>query len=176
MKWSTDCSSNGAWRWLRRAQDILIGQRVKTQLQQVRTGIIIMPMDIQGRKATSPPGRHFRPEFWAWRPIHALTRELCPDLFDARTLKGMTFGDGSGPSDQQTCTEMANRFQQWMTQHPEGMVLDAGIRMTPEGRFVTEQELADSPSMETVSPYEASVEQMKKWIDFLRSCGGFEVW
>lgn len=135
-----------------------------------------MAMDIQGRNPSSPVGAQFRPEFWAWRPIHALIGELCPDLFDQKTLKGMTFGDGSGAVDQAICAEMATRFMQWMAKHPDGLVLEAGIRMTPDGRFVTEQELADDASLETVSPYEASLEQLNKWIEFLRHCGGFEVW
>jgi hypothetical protein len=136
----------------------------------------IMPMDIQGRKPTAPDGKQFRPEFWAWRPIHALIVELCSDLFDARMLQGMTFGDGSGPADQATCHVMAARFEAWMAQHPEGSVLESGIRTTPDGRFVTEQELADNPTMETVSPYSVGSEPLKRWVAFLRHCGGFEVW
>ena len=54
--------------------------------------------------------------------------------------------------------------------------MESGIRVTPEGRFVSEEELAQNPSMETVSPYEVSDAQLKKWIEFLRACGGFEVW
>lgn len=135
-----------------------------------------MPMDIQGRRPTATDGRQIRLEFWAWRPIHALIGELCPDLFVARALKGMTFGDGSGPIDQATCDTMAARFETWMAQHPEGAVLESGIRTTPDGRFVTEQELAENPTMETVSPYAVDTELLKRWVAFLRHCGGFEVW
>ena len=71
---------------------------------------------------------------------------------------------------------MARRFEHWLAAHPEGFVLEAGIRMTPEGRFVTEQEMADDAGMETVSAYEVGPDELKKWIAFLRSCGGFEVW
>ncbi|HTI49640.1 MAG TPA: hypothetical protein VL475_01760 [Planctomycetaceae bacterium] len=135
-----------------------------------------MAMELQGRKPTSTAGKLFRAEFWAWRPIHALIGRLCSDLVDDRMLQAMTFGGGAGPVDPEICREMADRFQRFAEQHAEGYVLDAGIRVTPEGRFVTEQELADNASLETVSPYEVGTEQLNRWIEFLRDCGGFEVW
>jgi hypothetical protein len=135
-----------------------------------------MAMDIQGRNPTASSGKQFRTEFWAWRPIHALIAQLCSDLFDRRTLDGMATGGGGGALDQQAATKMANRFEHWMEHHAEGFTLESGIRVTPEGRFLSEQELAQNPSMETVSPYEVSDEQLKKWVEFLRACGGFEVW
>lgn len=135
-----------------------------------------MAMDIQGRKPSSAGGKHFRTEFWSWRPIHALIRELCPDLFDEKTLKDMAFSNGAGPPDQKTCMEIAARFKKWMEQHRQGFVLESGIRVTEDGRFVTEKELAENPSLETVSPYEVGDNQLKRWVEFLRCCGGFEVW
>src|SRR5215475_5988025 len=59
-----------------------------------------MAMDIQGRKPTAAAGKQFRSEFWAWRPIHALIVQLCPDMFDRRILNGMATGGGGGPLDQ----------------------------------------------------------------------------
>jgi len=133
-------------------------------------------MNIEGRKPSTPAGKQFRSEFWAWRPIHALIVQLCPDLFDEKTLDEMATGGGGGPSNQKTCTEMASRFEKWMEHHADGFVLESGIRTTPDGRFVSEEELARDPRMETDSPYEVTDEQLKKWIEFLRCCGGFAVW
>src|SRR5437879_5316126 len=121
-----------------------------------------MAMDIHGRRPSGPAGKIYRTEFWAWRPIHALIVQLCPDLFDKRTLDMMATGGGGGALDQKTSMEMANRFERWMEHHAEGFVLDSGIRVTAEGRFVSEQELAQNPSLETVSPYKVSDEQLKK--------------
>lgn len=135
-----------------------------------------MAIDIQGRRPSSPVGKNWRVEFWVWRPIHALIVQLCLDLFDEKSLAGMAFGDGSGARDEKTCIEMAKRFDQWVQQHPEGIVLDSGIRATEDGRIVSEQELAENPSLETVSPYEAGESDLRKWIEFLKNCGGFEVW
>ena len=135
-----------------------------------------MAIDIQGRKPTSPVGNNWRVEFWVWRPIHALIVELCADLFNEKSLENMAFGRGAGPLDEKTCLEMANRFEHWMRQHPEGFVLEAGIRATDDGRIVSEQELAENPTLETVSPFEAGEPDLRKWIEFLKHCGGFEVW
>jgi hypothetical protein len=48
--------------------------------------------------------------------------------------------------------------------------------VTPDGRFVSDEELADNPGLETVSPYAVDDEHLKEWVEFLRHCGGFEVW
>jgi hypothetical protein len=71
---------------------------------------------------------------------------------------------------------MANRFERSMEHHVEGTTLDSDLRVTKEGRFVSEEELAENPDLEAVSPYEVSDEHLKEWIEFLRHCGGFEVW
>jgi hypothetical protein len=63
-----------------------------------------------------------------------------------------------------------------MEQHTEGHKLDLGLRTTKEGKLLTEEELTENPDLETESPYEVCDDHMKAWIEFLRSCGGFEVW
>jgi hypothetical protein len=135
-----------------------------------------MGMDVYGRKPRSKPGEYFQANVWSWRPIHALIVELCSDLLDEDIIESLGYNDGAGPNDQTTCTEMARRFEVWMEQHTEGHKLDLGLRVTKEGRFVTEEELAATPEMETDSPYEVCDDHLKEWIEFLRNCGGFEVW
>jgi hypothetical protein len=135
-----------------------------------------MGMDVVGKNPSSPAGEYFRANVWSWHPIYSLIVELCSDLLAKRTLKRMAFNDGAGPKDQKTCTEMANRFEQWMEHHTEGHGLETDLRVTKEGRFVSEAEMAANPDMETVSPFEVKDEHLKEWIEFLRHCGGFEVW
>jgi hypothetical protein len=135
-----------------------------------------MGMDVYGRSPTSPAGEYFQANVWAWGPIHALLVELCSDLLDSEMLRRLTFNDGAGPEDQQTCTAMANRFERWLEHHAQGYRLESDLRVTPEGRFVSEQELAENPDLETFSPYAVQDEHLKEWSEFLRCCGGFEVW
>jgi hypothetical protein len=135
-----------------------------------------MGMDVHGRKPSSPAGEYFRANVWSWRPIYALVIELCSDIVDEETLHGMGFNCGAGPEDQETCTEMAQRFEQWMEHHTEGYGLESDLRVTKDGRLILPEELAENPDLETESPYEVSDEHLNKWIEFLRHCGGFEVW
>ena len=135
-----------------------------------------MGMDVWGRNPSSPKGRYFRANVWSWRPIHALCVELGRDLFDDETLRGMSFNIGAGPTDQEASTKLADRFDQWLEHHADGFQVDLGLRVTPEGRFVPEQDRAKEPDLETNSPYQVADEHLKEWGEFLRHCGGFEVW
>jgi len=136
-----------------------------------------MGMDVTGRNPSSPAGKYFRANIWSWRPIHALIYELCADLLDDKVLEGMGYNDGAGAADQKTCTEMANRFEQWMEHNVQGRSLDIpGTRITEDGRFVSEEELEENPNLKTQTPYQVEDEHIKEWIEFLRYCGGFEVW
>jgi hypothetical protein len=134
-----------------------------------------MGMDVYGRQPTSEAGKYFRSNVWSWRPIHLLIIELCADLLDEETLRLMAHNDGAGPTDQATCTEMANRFDRWLEHHVEGHEVDLGCRVTAEGHFVSDEELAANPELETVSVHGVADEHLKQWADFLRHCGGFEV-
>ena len=136
-----------------------------------------MGMDVNGRNPDSPAGVYFRANVWSWRPIHALIIELCSDLLDEKTIEAIGYNDGNGPSDQRTCTEMATRFELWMEHHVQGLELEIpGVRVTEDGHFVPEEELAEHPDIETRTPYGVEDLHLKEWIEFLRHCGGFEVW
>lgn len=82
----------------------------------------------------------------------------------------------TGPMEQATCAAMATRFERWMEHHVSGHGLDSDLRVTKDGAFVTEQESMENPDLETESPYQVEDEHLKEWIEFLRHCGGFEVW
>ena len=136
-----------------------------------------MGMDVIGRKPTSPAGEYFRANVWSWHPIQALICDVCSDLLDEETLENIGFNNGAGAADQQTCTEMASRFELWMEHHVQGLGLEIpDVRVTKDGHFVTEEEFAENPDLETTTPYHVEDDHLKEWIEFLRHCGGFEVW
>lgn len=135
-----------------------------------------MGMDVVGRKPSSKAGEYFGANVWSWRPIHDLIAQLCSDLLDAETLEKIGFNGGAGPTDQETCSEMAKRFENWMEHHVEGHGLESETRVTEDGRFVSQKELEENSDLETESPYNVEDEHIKEWIEFLRHCGGFEVW
>ena len=136
-----------------------------------------MGMDVSGRNPDSEAGEYFRANIWSWRPILDLIHQLCSDLLDEETLIAMGYNGGAGPDDAATCKEMANRFERWMEHNAEGHGLEIdGIRMKPDGTLLTGDRLAETPEEETLSPYGVQDDHLKEWIEFLRHCGGFEVW
>jgi hypothetical protein len=135
-----------------------------------------MGMDVYGRNPSDPVGEYFRATVWSWQPIHHLCVELCSDLLSKKTLKGMMFNDqAAGPSDQATCTQIASRFDLWLEHNAGGLTLESEAKVTPDGCFVTDEELADNSCLETKSPYTVDDDHLKEWVEFLRHCGGFEV-
>jgi len=135
-----------------------------------------MGMDVHGKNPESKAGEYFRASVWSWHPIHDLICRLCSDLLNEDTLEQLGYNEGAGPDDAETCKEMASRFEHWMEHNVEGHDIEIeGMKMTPEGRLISESELSDDPELETTTPYEVEDEHLKEWIEFLRHCGGFRV-
>ena len=135
-----------------------------------------MGMDVYGRNPDSEAGEYFRANVWSWRPIHSLVIELCSDLLDKDTIEGMGYNSGHGPDNQEVCTQMANRFDQWMEHNVDGLQLDLGMYVDEENRLSTAETELQNPDAELRPAHEVEDEHIKEWIDFLRHCGGFEVW
>ncbi|MFM9117588.1 MAG: hypothetical protein ACKOU6_15650 [Planctomycetota bacterium] len=135
-----------------------------------------MGMDVWGRNPSAPAGRYFRANIWSWFPdqlSRCTIRRLAPESV-AMTKLG--FNVGAGLADAPTCQQMANRFECWLEHHTAGHGIDLGLRVTYDGRFVSDEELSKRPDLETMSPYQVDDEHLKQWVEFLRHCGGFEVW
>ena len=94
-----------------------------------------MGMDVSGRLPSSPKGEYFRANVWSWHPIHTLITELCSDLLDEEMIESMGFNVGAGPSDQDTCTEMASRFDRWMEHHVNGLDIEVPVCHPTPGPF-----------------------------------------
>lgn len=134
-----------------------------------------MGMDVYGKQATRKCGEYFRACIWSWRPLHRQMDALCSDLLEPGLLLAMAYNDGAGPDDQETCSEMADRFEKALVDYPNGFSLESDLRMDESGRFVREEELMRNPGLRTKSPYRADRELVQEWIQFLRHCGGFAV-
>jgi hypothetical protein len=104
-----------------------------------------MGMDLYARRGSAS----FSTSVWQWRPIHQLMAELCSDILDKQMLEEMASNEGAGPTSQKICDVIADRFERYLAEHPEGLQLD--------------------------SRYAASPKVLQEFIDFLRICGGFRV-
>lgn len=132
-------------------------------------------MDVFGRNPDSREGKYFRANVWSWRPLHQLINELCADLLDSETLTGMGFNDGFGPVDPHVCRVMADRFADWLKTHPNGHSVQLGMWVTADNMLRRSPKLRRaSESLKTA--HSVTNEQLTEWIEFLRHCGGFEVW
>jgi len=134
-----------------------------------------MSIGVYGRAARAKEGQYFQATVRQWRPIHDLVLQLCSDLLDADTLEGLGYCDGAGPRDAAVCRTMVNRFEHWMERHVDGHRMASDLRVTPDGQFVSSQRLSQQPDLPTVSPYQVDDAALKRWVEFLRYCGGFVV-
>ena len=120
-----------------------------------------MGMDVFGRNPSSKAGEYFRANVWSWRPIHDLVIRLCSDFLDEGTLESLGYNDGSGPEDQETCTQIANRFELWMEHNVEGHDIDIeGMQEMPEVLLISELQGFETSELET--PYGTDDEHLKE--------------
>ena len=143
-----------------------------------------MGMDVYGLKPTSESGDYFRANMWSWRPIHERIAYFCEkyearygrELIDHETLCNMGSNDGQGP-DAEACGILANMFESWMEHNISGHTLDLGMRVEKAttkhgGHAFTDETDPDT----TMSAHSVEDEHLKGFVEFLRTCGGFEVW
>ncbi len=139
-----------------------------------------MGMDVNGIEPATKAGRYFRASIWMWRPILERMRLLCGDLLSEDLLTAMAYNDGDGPKSQETCDKIAERLEAWLAEDSRDEIFleddPSTLRVTLEGRFLSDKEIKAEPGLPTRSPYSVSRAELLEFIEFLRSCGGFCVW
>lgn len=128
-----------------------------------------MAMELRGRAPSAEEGETFFVLLRHWPAFHGAIVDLCSDLFDSATLHSMQFNSHAGPMDQDTCTTMANRIE---------------AAMDTEVGFQAAQRQLDTVTEDGIDKIEDEHEReclyvylrMRRWLAFLRHCGGFEVW
>ena len=139
-----------------------------------------MGMDVYGIAPTSKAGEYFWASIWEWPSIHELIALLCGDLLGTQTLVEMAYNGGAGTNEPEVCAKMAERFEAWLTVDPRQEFVwahDSGsLRITQDGRLISENELAENPDLVTKSPYCVRRKGVMEFVEFLKSCGGFCVW
>jgi hypothetical protein len=134
-------------------------------------------MNIYGTNPDSEDGEYFRANTWAWRPILELMHQLCSDLLDKKILQAMGVNGGAGPYNTAICQEMATRFELWINDNVDGYTVERdGTDIRSHLELLTGAKLTETPEEQTQSPYKVQHEHLKRWIEFLRHCGGFQVW
>ena len=138
-----------------------------------------MGMDVFGLAPANGTGEYFRASIWSWFPIWDRLVSLCGDFLEERLLVDMSFNQGAGPQDQTTCTKIAERLESWLRKDPSERFFrikdNSGLRVTSEGRFVTDEDAKKDPHLETKSPYSVDRLHIEEFVEFLKNCGGFSV-
>jgi len=99
----------------------------------------------------------------------------CYPLLNKELIIAMAYNDGAGPDDQRTCNAIAEIFKALLETQPDGFIVESGMRVDKKGRFLSPDELSHLDSKETYSPYVTEPSSVRRWIQFLRHCGGFHV-
>lgn len=151
-------------------------------------------MDVYGKVDST----YFRASCWSWRPIHA----ICDFVISQQNLPFDTeywgSNDGMGLKTQEDCNKLADAIEAHLEniglkEDEDSIYLCLSCWTTDEGRFLDksiEDELNQAYPVGTVmngpvvakdgtiaySAHSTSLEHVRRFIEFLRQCGGFEIW
>lgn len=146
------------------------------------------------------PGYYFRSNWWGWRPIVAMveTASIIHNV-DVDTNKWQ-HNDGEGPETQEECDAIANLLEHMMNASDSPLKEDddvlytcIGSWCTSEGQFLTQEEqdqlneeypigttltgsIILSNGKMVVPSHGTSYRRIKEFINFLRNCGGFQIY
>ena len=122
-----------------------------------------MGMDVHGRKPTTEAGEYFRANIWSWHPIH----QLCETVLGTE-LRDWVYNDGAGFKTQKECDDLADRLEKYLDAYPEEVIeLESKLRVDANGIL--------THGTGGRSVFHTSHEHVRKFIEFLRGCGGFTI-
>lgn len=146
------------------------------------------------------PGAYFRANWWSWRPINLLCMLAQREYDIPLEIKSWDSNDGDGLKTAVECNLLADILEHFLNdklgkllvEDDDKIQLCLGAWVTHDGKFVdkdTENELnknfkqgeilfrqLTTPDGRIVeSAHSTPLWMFKKWIAFLRDCGGFEV-
>ena len=145
------------------------------------------------------PGDYFRSNWWGWRPIVMLCEFANDDYELGFDLINWGSNDGAGLDNQEDCNKLADALEEIITtqtdleEDVDTIYLNLGSWVSMDGKFLGDE--VNNPLNEQY-PYgtilygsvvmdngtiaqpshSAPLKHVKKFISFLRECGGFEIW
>lgn len=158
-----------------------------------------MGMDLMGLQPKNADGEYFGANLWAWRPMHV----ICDLAIEQSSLdistEGWEYNDGKGVKTQEKCDELADAITEYMhgfrlkEDSPDRAYLCLGMWVVDTGEFLSDEEEEKlntdyppgtvlvsqviSKEGKLVQPaHSISVERVKVFVNFLRNCGGFEIY
>ena len=145
------------------------------------------------------PGDYFRSNWWGWRPIVMMCGFANDDKELGFDLTYWGSNDGAGLDNQKDCNKLADALEEIVDTQTEleddvdTIYLNLGSWTSMDGKFLGDE--INTPLNEQypygtilygsvvmddgsiVQPsHSAPLRHVKKFISFLRECGGFEIW
>jgi hypothetical protein len=149
---------------------------------------------------TNNPGVYFRASWWSWRPIYAIALMAIKDANLPFDTAYWDSNDGMGLKTQEECDQLADAIEKFMSSKNADMQDDddrfylcLGSWTTVSGSFVpsdVEDKLNEKYPIGTIlyqgvvtddgtltfPSHCATLSQITNFKNFLRKCGGFEIW
>lgn len=145
------------------------------------------------------PGSYFRANIWSWRPINMLINHVNKFYNLGIDTTGFDYNSGHGVQDQETCDRLADTLEyilesdEDMQEEDDQIFFSFGMWVNDEGSLLTHAENEELNSEyeigkimytpvvtatgKVVKPaYSTSKSHLEEFINFLRHCGGFEIW
>ena len=145
------------------------------------------------------PGDYFRSNWWGWRPIVMLCEAACDKFNLDFDLIHWGSNDGAGLDNQEDCDKLASAlelmllFDENLEDDIDTLYLNLGSWVSSDGKFLGEkinkqlneqypigEVMYSSVVMDdgTIAQpsHSAHVRHVKKFISFLKECGGFHIW
>jgi len=145
------------------------------------------------------PGYYFRANIWSWRPINILINHVNKFYNLGIDTTGFDYNSGHGIKDQEACDRLADTLEyvlesdEDMQEEDDQIFFSFGMWVNDEGSLLSHAEnqklnaeyeigkIMYTPvvtaSGKVVKPaYSTSKSHLEEFINFLRHCGGFEIW
>jgi hypothetical protein len=149
------------------------------------------------------PGDYYQDSWWGWRPLAALIYIVNAEKGLGINTEYFGSNDGAGPDDQETCDALANglaeKLAQLIMENPDlsedddriylmlgswtnidNSFIHSSIAEKLSEGFVFGQLMTKGIVMEdgTIAypSHSICLGRIKRFISFLRECGGFEIW
>jgi hypothetical protein len=133
-----------------------------------------MGFDISGKEPTTEAGSYFRNNCWGWRPLWEYCESIAPQITRKVKYAQINAGDGLGARDSKRLGEI---LQQEITlgrtrvyQITRDAVLGAKPDLPCNGCHATGKVRPSECN------YPFDVANVERFAEFLRDCGGFEIW
>ena len=121
-----------------------------------------MGMDINGNN-----GKYFRANIWSWRAIRDVM-----ELSGIDVPGSWSCNDGAGCDDPDECQNMADKIEAFLKSRDDeyfSTPSSNGMGVDLNGRFVP----ADTKGAR--SPYRVYRDHLSEFVEFLKTCEGFEI-